>query len=451
MAEKVKFGSKIGLIAATLGSAVGLGNVWRFPSVTQENGGAAFLIIYLVCVLVLGIPVMLAEFSIGRGGNADSVTSYRKLSPGKKWYFNGILGVVSSYVILTYYIVVAGWTIQYLGASVTGSLFDTVNGNFNGKMEEMIATDWSPVYWTWAMIAINFFVLINGINKGIEKLSNILMPMLFLVLLIFAIVSLNLPKAQEGLEYFLYPDFSKVTPKTFVHALGQTFYSLSLGMGILVTYASYYKKETKLTKTATTVSLLGSLVAVLMGMVIFPAVTNYGLNTDPDGLKGTTLIFVTLPEVFVNMPFSRLWATLFFFLLGVAALTSTISLGEVSISLLQDHFKMKRLKACLVVFVPMLLLSTVNALSLGVLSDITIMGYNIFDFLDHFTTNYMLPTCAFIGCIYVGWALPKKYLENELTNFGTFKSYVYKPVLFSIRFVAPVLMIIILLSQFFNF
>lgn len=449
MAEKVKFGTKIGLIAATLGSAVGLGNVWRFPSVTQENGGAAFLIIYLACVLILGIPVMLAEFSIGRGGNADSVTSYRKLSPGSKWYFNGILGVAASYIILTYYIVVAGWTIQYLFASITGSLYDVDASGFNGKMIEMIASDWSPVFWTWVMIAINFFVLIKGINRGIEKLSNILMPMLFLVLMIFAIVSLNLPNASEGVKYFLSPDFSKVTSKTFIHALGQTFYSLSLGMGILVTYASYYKKETKLTKIATTVSLLGSLVAVLMGIVIFPAVTSYGLNANPDGLKGTTLIFVTLPEVFRNMPLTWLWSVLFFFLLGVAALTSTISLGEVSISLLQDHFKMSRMKACLIVFVPMLALSTINALSLGELSHISIFGYNIFDFLDHFTTNFMLPVCAFFGCIFVGWGLPKKYLENELTNFGTFKSYVYKPVLFSIRFVAPILMLIILFSPLF--
>ena len=446
MSNKVKFGSKIGLIAATVGSAVGLGNVWRFPNAAQENGGAAFLLLYLACVFILGIPVMLSEFSLGRGGNADSVTVYHKLTPGRPWYLNGWLGVIASYLILSYYMVVAGWTVEYFWHSLTGELYDGT-APFAEKMGDMIATTYKPVFWTWVMIVLNMGILIKGVNKGVEKMSNILMPLLFVILVIFCCVALNLPKAAEGVEYFLLPDFSKIYGQALSCALGQAFFSLSLGMGILVTYSAYYPSDTKLTRTAVTVSSLGFLVALLMGLIIFPAVTSFGLNGGSDTLKGTALIFITLPEVFMRMQQPAFWSTLFFLLLAVAALTSTISLGEVVILLLQDRFKLSRAKACLMVMLPLFVLSTICSLSIGPWADITILGMTIFDFLDSTATNLLLPVCAFVGCIYVGWVLPRRYLQDELTNHGTFGSFAYPMVLFSIRFVAPLLIVFILFSQ----
>ena len=250
MSDKAQFSTKIGLIAATVGSAVGLGNVWRFPSETQANGGAAFLLIYIGCVLILGIPVMLAEFSLGRAGGSDAVGSLKRLSPGKKWWIAGALAILTSYLILCFYMVVAGWTFEYMWQSITGYLYEPIAGNssydaqFTTRMQEFITHDSDPLINTYIMIAMNLAILVFGVKKGIERLSNILMPMLFILLLIFCWVSLSLPKAGEGLEFFLNPDFSKITPSVVVRALGQAFFSLSLGMGILITYSSYYPKET---------------------------------------------------------------------------------------------------------------------------------------------------------------------------------------------------------------
>ena len=284
MSGKAKFGSKVGLVAATVGSAVGLGNVWRFPSEVQDNGGAAFLLIYLVCVFLLGIPVMLAEFSLGRGSNSDVVGAYRKLTPGKKWWIAGGISMMASYMILSFYMVVAGWTIEYFWQSLTGNLFDGVGSgagmerHFVVKMKDLVSGSWNPLIWTWIMIIMNIGILINGVQKGIEKMSNILMPLLFVLLIIFCGISLSLPKASEGIEFFLKPDFSMVNSDVLLDALGQAFFSLSLGMGILITYSSYYPKDTKLTRTAISVSMLDFLVAFMMGLIIFPAVKTFGLD-----------------------------------------------------------------------------------------------------------------------------------------------------------------------------
>ncbi|MDE6403641.1 MAG: sodium-dependent transporter, partial [Muribaculaceae bacterium] len=298
---KAKFSSKIGLIAATVGSAVGLGNVWRFPAEVQENGGAAFLLVYVLCVIVLGIPVMLSEFSLGRAGGSDAVGTFKILSPKRPWWLTGVIGLVASYLILCFYMVVAGWTLEYTVQSVTGELYKPVEGmdlqgSFASHMQDYIEGSYSPLIFTYIMIALNLAILVGGVSKGIERISNLLMPLLFLLLLIFCCVSLSLPGASKGLSYFFNPDFSKITPKVIINALGQAFFSLSLGMGILITYAAYYPKGADLRKTAFTVSALDLLVAVLMGIIIFPAVLSFGL--EGESLRGITLVFVTLPEVF---------------------------------------------------------------------------------------------------------------------------------------------------------
>lgn len=453
MSEKVTFGSKIGLIAATVGSAVGLGNVWRFPAETQANGGAAFLLIYILCVFLLGIPVMLGEFALGRGGKSDAVGVYKRLSPKTSWWVVGGVSILASYLILCFYTVVAGWTMEYMVQSITGNLYDNTVGSdgvsssvFTAKMSEYIGGSVRPVIYTLITIFLNLGILLLGVQKGIEKLSNILMPLLFTILVVFCCVALTFPKAAEGLRFFLNPDFSKITPQVVVGALGQAFFSLSLGMGILVTYASYFPAKTKLTRTAVTVSLLDMLVAVLMGFIIFPAVMSFGLEND--NFAGAALVFVTLPEVFAQMEWTCFWSILFFLLLLVAAITSTISIAEVSVAFFRDRFSMKRSTACLVVMLPLCVFSTICSLSQGVLSDIRIMGMNIFDSLDTFATNILLPLSAIFMCVYLGWFAPKGFFLGEMTNHGTFPSRFASVATFMLKWIAPAFITVILVSQF---
>lgn len=454
--SKVKFNTKIGLIAATVGSAVGLGNIWRFPAEAQSNGGAAFLLVYILCMLILGIPVMLAEFSLGRGGHGDAESVFRILKPGSKWWLAGALAILASYIILTFYMVVAGWTFEYLWQSITGDLYSTAAGSnammeqsFHQKMETYICSDIFPLVNTYILIIINLVILLMGVQKGIERMSNIMMPLLFVLLLVFAGVSLSMPGAYQGLEYFFKPDFSKIDAGVIVNALGQSFFSLSLGMGILITYSSYYPKTTKLVPTAFTVSILDLLVAVLMGVIIFPAVASFGLG-DSD-LRGTTLVFVTLPEIFAHMPATQLWSILFFLLLLVAALTSTISISEVSVAWIQDRFKKSRLQACLIVLMPLFVLSAICSLSFGSLNNIKLFGMNIFDFLDNLATNIMLPLVSIFVCIFIGWCSRKGFLKKEITNDGSVSNHFYPFVSFVIKYVAPPLLLLILVASFIDF
>lgn len=449
MSSKTEFASKIGLIAATVGSAVGLGNIWRFPAEAQANGGSAFLLLYALCVLILGIPVMLAEFSLGRGTRGDSIASFRRYTPGKPWWLIGAGAVLSSYLILCFYMVVAGWTIEYLWESITGNLYagiDSLDGTamrgfFNIKMEDYVHTEWRPLIFLAVAVGINIAILLGGVQKGIERLSNILMPLLFVILAAMMCVSLSLPGAGEGVSYFLTPDFSKITPSAVIDALGQAFFSLSLGMGVLITYSSYYPKTTNLTKTSLIVSLLSLLVAVMVGLVIFPAVKSFGLDNEP--MQGATLVFVTLPEFFARLPWPRLWSALFFLLLVVAAISSTISIAEVAIATFQEKFNTSRRKAVLTMLLPLLLLCIMPSLSFSSMADVKIFGMTVFDFLDNFTTNILLPLVSLGVCIYVGWVLPKKFLYDELSNYGTLRSRFNGILLQLIRYLAPLLIILV--------
>lgn len=441
------FKSKIGLIAATVGSAVGLGNIWRFPAETQAGGGAAFLFVYIVCVCLLGIPVMLAEFSLGRAGRTDAIGAFARVTPRRKgWSVVGALSVLTAVLISIFYMVVTGWTMEYLWQSVTGDLYDSGSSvtSFSDKMHEYVEVSWHPLVFTIVAVVLNMCVLLGGVKKGIERLSNVLMPMLFLILLVFCVFALTLPGSSEGLTYFLKPDFSKVTAHTWLSALGQAFFSLSLGMGILVTYAAYYPPKTLLVRTAATVSLLDLLVAVMMGIIIFPAVTAFGLQDQ--GLAGTTLVFVTLPEVFANIGGTRIWSALFFMLLAIAALTSTVSITEVATRCLQDRLRLSRRAAVLWLMIPLLMLSAVCSLSFGPLGDFRILDRNLFNFLDYITADYMLPIAAMGVCIYMGWVAPHKLLKDELTNYGSNRSHLYRPALFIIRYLAPVLILLVLIS-----
>lgn len=294
------------------------------------------------------------------------------------------------------------------------------------------------------MIVANLLVLLKGVQGGIEKMSNIMMPLLFVLLLMFCVVSLSLPGASAGLEFFLSPDLSRLTPRVIIDALGQSFFSLSLAMGITVTYASYYPSSTRLGRTAFTVAMLDLLVALLMGVIIFPAVMTFGLG-DAD-LAGSSLVFVTLPEIFAQMGATRLWSSLFFLLLTVAAFTSTVSLAEVSVALTQRRFNMSRRGACLAVILPLLVLSPICSLSVGPWSGYKFFGMTFFDFLDNLTTNFMLPIGGILLCVYVGWVAPKSFFERQLTNGGTLHSGFLGIIHFIVKWIAPILMTVILLG-----
>lgn len=460
MSENVKFKSKLGVVAATVGSAVGLGNVWRFPNEVQENGGAAFLMVYIGCVVLLGIPAMLAEFSLGRGVGRNAVDAFKEHTPKSKWWMTGWLALLAAYMINCYYMVVAGWTIEYLWKSVDGSMYEGVTSAMsNAEMESVfseqfatsVQSEWMPAIWIGIVLLLNIFILLKGVQKGIERMSNLMMPVLFVIMLVLCVVSLSLPNASAGVEFFLNPDFSKITPDVFANALGQAFFSLSLGTGVLLTYSSYFPKKDNMLTTSVSVSMCDFMVALLMGFIIFPAVTSFGLAGDSEGLQSTALVFVTLPEVFVQMPGTQLWSILFFLLLAIAAITSTISIAEVAILYLQDKFKLSRKKAVLLVLSPLFVLSPLCALSQGVLKHITLFGMTIFDFFDTVATNYMLPIVALLTCVYVGWVLPKKYFKDEITNNGSVAQKFYPVIFLLVKYLAPLLIFGILMCKVIGF
>ncbi|MDE6627957.1 MAG: sodium-dependent transporter [Muribaculaceae bacterium] len=468
MAKKAEFATRIGLIAATVGSAVGLGNVWRFPAETQENGGAAFLLLYVICVLALGVPVMLGEMVLGRGGRSDAIGVMKRLARGTPWWIVGAVAILASYLIAVFYMVVAGWTLEYLVCSFTGTLYgegmpapESMSlaagavradaGWFGSRMAVLLQHWWPPLLATVAVILLNITILLRGVQKGIEKLSNLLMPLLFLILAALCVVAFTLPGASEGLRFFLSPDFSKIDAEVVINALGQTFFSLSLGMGILVTYSSYYPMDANLPRTSVTVALLSLLVAVMTGCVIFPAVTTFGLQHE--GLEGTTLIFLTLPEVFARLPLAPLWSGLFFLLLFVAAITSTVSISEVSVAMLIDRFRMSRRRAVLTAMLPLLFLSGVCSMSVGPWKGFTLFGMSFFDFLDTFATNILLPLVGIGTCLFVGWFGPGRLLRRQLSAgsglTGRGAALLTGIVGFILRWVAPVCILLIFLYRFF--
>ena len=299
--ERANFGSKLGVILASAGSAVGLGNIWRFPFETGNHGGAAFILIYLVCVLILGIPIMIAEFLIGRRSRANTAGAYQKLAPGTHWRWVGRMGVLAGFLILGYYSVVAGWTLEFIGEAATNSFAGKSAAEFIASFNGFVSNPWRPVIWLVVFLLATHFIIIKGVEKGIEKSAKIMMPMLFILLVVLAICSVSLPGASAGIEFLLKPDFSKVDGNVFLGAMGQAFFSLSLGMGCLCTYASYFRNDTNLPKTALNVAGIDTLVAILAGFIIFPAAFSVGIQPD----AGPSLLFITLPNVF-QPPAARL-------------------------------------------------------------------------------------------------------------------------------------------------
>ena len=446
--DRTNFGSKLGVILATAGSAVGLGNVWRFPYMTGQNGGAAFILIYIGCVLLLGIPCMVSEFVIGRHGASNTARAYSKLSGGKPWKYVGYMGVLTGFLITGYYAVVSGWCLQYIVASLTGSL------NGDPQYIQQYFTDFSqsplkPVMWTVVILLLTHMVIIHGVRGGIEKASKMFMPTLFVLLLVVVVASCMLPEADKGIKYLFHPDFSKVDQDVFLNALGQAFYSLSIAMGCICTYASYFSRQTNLVRSAVQISVIDSLIAILAGLMIFPAAFSVGVNPD----SGPSLIFITLPNVFqtafAGMPVVGYIVSLMFYaLLTLAAITSLISLHEVSTAFFFEELHISRKAGATIVTVACSIIGALCSLSLGAVKGLTICGKDLFDVFDFVTGQIMLPIGGFLTCLFIGWYVPKKVVRDEFTNWGTVSGRLFGAFLFLVRFVCPVCILMIFLHQF---
>lgn len=445
------FGSRVGAVLAAAGSAVGLGNIWRFPIETGQNGGAAFIIIYIACVLLLGIPIMMSEFVIGRHTHTNTAGAFRKMAPGTPWKWVGRLGVLSGFVILSYYSVVAGWTAEYTVLAVSNSFAGKTTADFPTIFADFVSNPWKSVMWMAAFMVVTHIIVVRGVKSGIEKFSKVMMPALFVIIVVLAICSVMLPGASEGLEFLLKPDFSKITGSVVLNAMGQAFFSLSLGLGCLCTYASYFRSDTDMGKTALNVSIIDTFVAIMSGFIIFPAVFNAGYTLDSSDI-GPSLLFITLPNVF-GQAFGGMPAlaygvsVLFYFLLVVAALTSTISMHEVVTAYVSEEFGMRRRKAAVVVTLACSTVGVVCALSFGPFEGVKIFGMGIFDLLDYIASNIFLPVGGMLIAIFTGWYLDKKLVSDEITNNGVLKAPYLKVVFFVLRYIAPVAIAFVLCNQ----
>ena len=447
MDKRGTFGSKLAIILTTAGSAVGLGNIWRFPFMTGQNGGAAFILIYLGCVFILGIPGMISEFIVGRYSQSNAARAYGSVGFKRAKYI-GYLGILTSTIILGFYAVVAGWCLQYLFASISGKLIGDTNYIIE-YFKTFSSDPIQPCLWGVGFVLITHYVVAKGVNDGIERASKLLMPLLLVLLIILVIASCLLPGASKGIDFLLKPDFTKVSSEVFLEALGQAFFSLSLGTACLCTYASYFKKDSNILKSATQIALLDSFIAILAGLMIFPAAFSVGVQPD----SGPSLIFITLPNVFrqafETMPIvGFIISILFYALLVFAALTSTISMHEIGTAFFHEELHLPRNKAAWILTTVCGLIAVFCSLSVGAYSQLQLFGMSLMDFCDFLTAQFMLPAGAFLTSILVGWFVEKQLIANEFTNNGTLKETFLKAYIFSVKFIVPLCILLIFLHQF---
>lgn len=450
--ERENFGSKFGAILATAGSAVGLGNIWRFPVETGKNGGAAFILIYIACILLLGLPLMLSEFVIGRHTQSNATGAYHRLAPGTPWKWVGRIGVFAGFIVLSYYAVVAGWTCKYAVMAIGNQFEGADPAQLKSQFQAFSSNPWEPLAYLILMIVLTHLVVVMGIKKGIERCANILMPALFIIIVVLVVCSVLLPGAGEGLTFLLKPDFSKVDGGVVLSALGQAFFSLSLGLGCLCTYASYFKRTTNLPKAAVSVITVDSLIALMAGFIIFPATSAAGMPLD-SGTMGPELIFITLPHVFqqafAGLPWlAYIFSVLFFLLLIIAALTSTISMHEIVTSYMKEEYHLSRPKAATIETVACVVIGVLCSLSFGVLGDVSLLGRTIFDFCDWIVCEFCMPIGGILISIFVGWYLKKQMVKDEITNGGTLRVPLFNVLIFILRYIAPVAILLIFLDQF---
>ncbi len=445
MEKRDSFASSFGVLVAMAGSAVGLGNLWRFPYLVGTNGGAAFIIIYLAIVFLLALPIMYAEFVVGRRAQSNVYGAFRKLAPGSKWGIIGVMAIICCILIVSFYSVVGGWTIDYLVKAVMGE-FSSGSEGFDGLFAQTVSSNYRPLLFMLLFVGSSAVVLLAGVKDGIEKYSKVLMPLLFVMVIIIAVRSVTLPGSGAGLDFLFKPDFSKVTASTVLDALGQAFFSLSVGFGIIFTYASYVNKNENLIKMSAQTATADTLFAIIAGIAIMPAVFAFGISPS----QGPGLVFVTLPYVFAQLPLGSVLAAIFFFVLFVAALTSAISLLEVAVAYVLEEFKIGRRAAVISVVAIVLFLGTFCSLSQGLLGDVKIFGNNIFDLFDKTTANILIPVGGLLIVLFAGWRMKREDFLDEITSGGKRKinSVYLRIIMFSVKYLAPVVISIILIRTF---
>jgi len=440
--RRAEFSSKFGVIAAAAGSAVGLGNIWKFPYITGVYGGAAFLFVYLAFIMAIGLPVMLSEFIIGRKSRRNAFGAFKKLAPGSPWKFVGMLGVGAAFMILAFYGVVAGWSIGYIITSVLNGFKSQSPEQLNAMFTGFIESPLKPVFYQVIFMLLTGAIVMVGVKDGIEKNVKIMMPLLVVIILILDVRAVTLHGAGEGLKFLFHPDFSKLTGEGILSALGHAFFSLSLGMGTLITYGSYIDKNNNLLNTAINVTFADTLIAILAGIAIFPAVFAFGIEPS----SGPGLVFITLPNVFQQMPGGYIFSILFFLLLALAALTSSISILEVVVAYFHEELKMKRKLATGFATVLITLLGIICSLSMGVFKDYTFGGLNFFDLLDWTSANLLLPLGGLFISLFIGWKFGRKKVKSEIEKGATIPGIFLSVFMFLVKIIAPIAIAIVFLN-----
>lgn len=443
MVKRGSFKSRFGVIAAVGGSVVGLGNIWRFPYVAGENGGAAFILVYILVSLLISIPIMLSEFSMGRATKRNAKRAFSKLAPGKKWYLVGYLGILTAFVILTFYCVIAGWSLEFLKEALFNEFAGKTSAEISTSFNAFVASGWKPVIWMIVFTLTTGVIVALGIEKGIERYTKILMPVFAVMLLGLAVNSFSLDGAREGMSFLLKPDLSKITWSTVLDAVGQSFFSMSLGMGAMITYGSYIKKNENMFKVSAMVAISDVSVAILSGIAIFPAVFSFGINPS----SGPELVFLTLPNVFARMTAGYFISIIFFFLLFVAAITSSISLFEVITAYITEEMRITRRKAVSWAVGAILITATLSAISQMPGSSLRIAGYDIFTFCDNLSSNVMMPLGGFLIVIFAGWMFSPQKFKAEMTSNMQYGLKLYPVVMFLVKFVIPLVITMLFLHQ----
>ena len=438
------FTTGLGVLAATLGSAVGLGNIWKFPYLTGENGGAAFILVYIISTLLVGLPVMISEQMLGRRARANAIGTLQKLAPKRQpWWLIGVAGCLAAFLIMAFYTEVAGWVFAYIFKSLTGTILSTDPASTSAEFADMTGSPAQSLIWQWIVLIMIALIAIMGVSKGIERTTKRLMPILFVLLIIVCVRSLTLDGAGEGLDFLLEPDFSKLTGEVVLVAMGLAFFKLSIGMGTMITYGSYFREDQNIPTTAAKVMLADLTISLLAGIAIFPAVFAFGFNAD----AGPSLLFITIPAVFASMPLGEIFIVLFFVLTAIAATGAMLSLLEVPIAVLDELTGLSRTSATVITIGLLALVGAPAALSSSTLADFTIADKTMFDLYDYATSNVLLPVGGFFLSVFVGWVWGFDQVKRALSNSGALRNERIIQAFFgTVKFVTPVLVLLVLLD-----
>ncbi len=445
--QRENFGNRFGVLVAMAGSAIGLGNLWRFPYMVGEYGGAAFIFVYIICFFLLCLPILIAEVTVGRRSQTNAFRAFHRLAPGSRWHLVGILMVATPVIVVSYYSVIGGWSVEYFfkACSLEFTQGASSEAGFGNMFSSFISSVWAPVLYHTVYLLVTAAVVAVGVKSGIERFGKIMMPLLFVIMIVIAVRSATLPGAGSGLEWLFKPDFSKIDASVCAAALGQGFFSLSVGFGIMLTYGSYISKDENIAVSSVYTAVSDLVFALIASCAIMPAVFVFGL----DPREGPGLVFETLPFIFSNMPLGGVVSILFFLALIVAALTSSISLFEVGVAYLMEEKRISRKKACMMIFAVTWVLGILCSLSFGPLSDLKFFGNTLFNFFDKFSANWLMPLGALLIVVFVGWRMKKVDVRDEFTNGGTLRgnSRIFGLAYFLIRYIAPLAIIVIFLTN----